>query len=261
MTAHHPFRPPPGRAPVAALLLGLALPGCLGGVYDYADGITCLVHDDCPSGFVCDPDGAVCIDLERRHLCEHDGHCWSNEVCADGQCQAGFRGHCDPNACADLSPEARCTIIDDQPRCQPVQCINDFNCGPGQTCANGQCVGGERITSARSAGDHCAEDAECANQTCAGFDATPEHRFCTSFECVGEPYMACGPKSVCFEGIGCMPRGMKDFGEPCTGGQECRGGLCLEGTCSSFCTSVGGCPRNLTCVGIEGLSYGGCYDV
>jgi hypothetical protein len=255
--------PPPSTSAWLALV-ALVAPGCLSRAYPYAEEIACVVHTDCPTGAYCDADEDLCVFGTRNPACQHDGQCWDNEHCAAGRCTSGLRDGCDPNVCGDLDPAARCTVFDDQLRCQPAECINDYNCGPSRTCANGRCVDGARNELSGLAGDHCAGDGSCGSEPCWYLNDVVDNLYCAPDSCDDRrPYESCGPKAYCQPGTEpiCIPRGIRDFGQPCDRGAECRGGSCPNGRCASFCQADHECPRGLVCVTLTNFpGWGACVE-
>lgn len=259
MSRTHPLLAHLGPATaLAAILSG----GCLGQIYEYADDIACKLHSDCPDGQSCFPELGTCVHEARdRVFCLSDEQCLRNEHCQDSTCVQGPRITCDPQGCLREDSGARCTFIDDAPRCQPAECGSDFSCGPNRICQQGACTAATRSGGARWDGDACQRNADCASGECVVFDVAPEQAVCVSFGCEGEPYLACGPKAVCskVDDI-CIPRGARAFQEPCDADLQCRGGLCVDQRCSNWCRTDEACDAPARCVGLLGIDdWGGCH--
>ena len=163
----------------------------------------------------CDPATGVC-SLEPDHEgtpCEDGNACTLGDLCVAGECSPGPNLTCnDGNPCTEDScqPASGCLFEPNASSC------NDGNaCTTGDTCTNGNCVGGPALA--------CADSNGCTDDSCdplAGCQFTPNEAGC-------------------------------DDGNQCTGGDHCSAGICKSGSvlacdddnvCTSdSCDAVTGC--------------------
>ncbi|MBI2897161.1 MAG: trypsin-like serine protease [Deltaproteobacteria bacterium] len=208
-------------------------------------------------GSECDDD-ADCSSLRcREGVCRAGchpglGQCLAGEVCAaeGDDCNScvpaedapGPRGlgepcaenaDCESGACANLPGDRYCTTA----------CTTD--CPAGYHCEGGACLRGDPGVD----GEPCAGDAECASGLCA---AWPEATSCSS---TCEPSVACPQGSTCDDlgdGRGACHPELGILGAPCSDGDECMGGLCVnfrgDKRCSKTCDLEDPCPAGHDCL-------------
>ncbi|WP_050724318.1 hypothetical protein [Vulgatibacter incomptus] len=252
----------------------------------------------CGTGLDCDPEDGDCkcggVSCEAGEACS-DGKCTldpcagvncdKNSVCnpADGQC------HCDTingpicrggEACAkngnstvfECISSDKCSSVScvDGEYCDPVdgkcKCgVDGIECGPGDSCVNGECRGGTRCTSEKiqacrdsnGAGWECdPNDGVCKCGGIGGNVCVADAQTCTQVKTA--PYaclMDCKPREVdetganpsCAQGESCyipfvrpidawpaycFPTGTKGEGVACADSTECSANL--------FCAPAGG---------------------
>ncbi len=172
-------------------------------------GVGCVVDQNgCSSNGV-----RVCGADQRSVICEAPPAVPSPEVCD------GDDDDCDGNVDEDF-PGRTC-------------CADDLQCGPGQTCENGECTGG----GGPGPGDQCVDDFDCFFQTCV-------QGVCRDLCLFDED---CGPGEFCDFGA-CMPGGqpmcVDDF--DCPIGQACQNGQCVPDA-GPACIDDADCPGQQTC--------------
>jgi len=196
------------------------------------DGVACSDHNPCTWGEACK--GGACQG-GRPVLCEAVG------TCGVGWCDA-LTGGCawgsapDGTACSDGSA---CTVGD---RCKGGACLGHAQpCDDANPCTDDGCspaIGCSHAATGLpcSDGNACTFGDVCAQGACAGmapslgavcFDANP----CTLDQCDAAKGCVHLPQA-----------GACDDGNPCSGGDQCKGGACQPGLAlACACTTDGDC--------------------
>ena len=212
------------------------------------DGISCTIGDHCvngqclPTAFDACDDENPCTDdtcdfaLGCRHEnntdpCDNGNLCTKNDVCLDGQCQAGDDVTCsDSNVCTDDScdPDAGCQFI-----------ANSAGCNDG---------------------DACTDNDTCADSACAGTPITClDNDICTND--------SCNPGSGCVFGVipNCCGNHITEPPETCDDGNQQSGDGCSADCKSekfSFQSSQVIDGKTVTCSSTETTgSYTLCNDL
>ncbi len=224
--------------------------------------VECLAHDDCG-------ENEACVGKSCQFFCTEDDACGTGEYCAsNGECEmaeceealdcaGGFtcRNHqcvsidapaleCEPNTswcgrnhvitcngegtdqqampcgteqrCVETNNSASCVSGSCEPQCGALECGPDPTCGV--SC--GTCTGGATC----SFGGQCVQPSGCdTNEDCASGET------CDNGACVAEAFECTTSLECAFveQGLGCVDGACA----PCTNGDHCALGICLEGVC------------------------------
>lgn len=155
--------------------------------------------------------------------------CPENEVCKDGDCQCApgytrnlFTGLCEPN-----------------PRC-----LDDTDCGPCETCVNGECKPVQCPPGFQCWNGECIPG--CINTNCSnGADCGPNCG-CLNGQCVPCAILSCLDEASCQAALGCECQGDK-CGPVNNCGQYCDGNTpCLDENCTCYNNECVSC-KNFPC--------------
>lgn len=177
--------------------------------------------------------------------CDTSAECEGGLICVAGHC-----GACRVNAQCEALLGTGATCVGG--RCEPPACpvgSTGCPCGPGDSCATGECIAGTCVDCARgSLGCRCYDNLTCdTGLRCeAGLCAIcpPGEEGCPC--ATGE---VCEPGFVC-QGLVCVvdpcPAGTRDC--PCRTDESCDAGLhCLgNGLCTECSADIVGCPCDAT---------------
>lgn len=234
----------------------------------------------CGSGtYICDGvDDAVCVGdlgIDAYNVC---GGCASMPGIPGGPC-----GTCDTGSWACDGEEAMTCVGDDPDVANACGGCSTLSETPGTACGDcddGEwtCTGAEEVTceGATVPGPDGCPDPECegrdegrlgerctvSTDCCSGFCPTfaPAARICSE-RCVS--YAGCnasGPPAPLFCSLRGSPRmcAPDDWGNSCTTGGDCNGGLCLTstrtGSCSYECAGASDCASDQACSRFSGDS-------
>ena len=98
--------------------------------------------------------------------CLANADCNPGESCENGHCRAAPKPPTPPHGCtssAQCSRDQQCVYGG----CRPLKCLAASQCGPGQLCRAGRCVGALAPQCTTSA--QCASDSVCQNHKCLQF--------------------------------------------------------------------------------------------
>lgn len=196
------------------------------------DDDACLVEQECKAGVcfggslkscgdgnpctdeICDVETG-CVITPNELPCDDDDACTTDDVCADGDCTPGAPLVCeDGNECTDdpCDAEGGCFTVP-----------NTAPCDDGEPCTIGEACEGSVCTGQLPNG--CDDSIDCTVDSCeegVGCVHVPEDSACTDDnECTDEQ---CDPADM-----GCsfpFNAGACDDGEPCTGPDVCKEGVC-----------------------------------
>jgi cysteine-rich repeat protein len=231
------------------------------------DGNACTVGDACANGEcqpgqprICDDhnpctdDGCNsatgCFVVNNTHTCNDANACTTGDHCVAGSCVGGPPPNCnDNNACTlDSCDSVLGCQHALQPNCQPCQtnadCQDGTVCDGTEKCVNGMCTSGTPL--------HCNDNNDCTDDSCDpvnGCTFTPNthtcddgnacttNDACSGGHCVGGPPPDCNNHNVCTTDTcdpakGCVHTpntAFCDDGNPCTTGDQCKGGTCVGG--------------------------------
>ncbi len=229
------------------------------------DGLLCTVGDTCQDG--------KCVSGENKcPQCENDTDCAGFDdgnacngipLCENGTCVKGKEIECEQvgddicgmNVCDVATGKCKMEYQEDG-----SACVKDV-CKVGQTCSQGQCIGGEERSC--DDGNPCTKDmcdadkGGCYHETIEGCKACKkvedcdDGNDCTEDKCVND---------VCvwnkLTGTDC------DDGDPCTVGDKCDNGVCQKGMSkkcddNDVCTADSCDPQTGECVfkHIDGCEY------
>lgn len=219
-----------------------------------ARGESCLARNDCENGLACVRNTCVKNDYPISAV---SGSCTLIECTDDaGCCDAALSPYCeslqtdcddgDSFACDNFENQCACTseCVDNQCRQKEIACQEDFDCGFGQSCDDGECV-------------ECSEDSECSNgESCvdnrceAGCEVDsncPLFNSCENSECV-ETGCQTDRECVIFSGSG---NATCDEGEcvvACENDAECNGqGDAFFEVCEAGRCVFVGCENDSEC--------------
>ncbi len=140
--------------------------------------------------------------------------------------------------------------------CQDLPC--DPACAEGEVCDVGsatcQCAGGASCGASETCCTDGCQDTQNDPMNCGGCGvACPPGQVCTEGGCGAVPCdPPCGPGLTCNDGVcGC------GTGGPCTAGQSCCAGVCVDTQSST--ANCGSCGR--ACGADEGCCNGGCRNL
>lgn len=229
----------------------------------------CNTDDDCPSGSHCREDATCYLGPEHGEACTPDGSCAPGFLCIGGTCAAScdlYEPDCPSGTGCDLlgngegralfeggEPVAACLDASEGAAAERP-CGGAIGCKPGLFCVPTSVDGGickpfcspDDPNPSCSTGDVCMALSLGADGEEVGLCHTPNSWLDL---CVND--------GDCQNGLGCTPSledgalvgrcaytaGTGAPTTPCTDGDECRSGMCLEG--SGFCW--GGCETNEDC--------------
>lgn len=152
---------------------------------------------------------------------------------------------CSENVCADLG--------DGYDRCTKVCNVDNDTCPSGYHCA---VSGGKQIcvqgTVEGDIGSNCLLKDDCESKYC--FTAPDATRTCR-IKCTSDAYCKSGEYCWMKGSIGgCFPDEavvLKEVGDTCTAGDQCKTGLCKYGDdgmkCRQLCVAAGTCPSGYYC--------------
>jgi len=210
---------------------------CPGGFAYDEQRARCLCADDrgCLPGFSCSRE-------EGRCRCESDRACGEGWRCAaDGTCHPPLR--CTDNSvCA---PGTFCDVARGQCVDERQGCLVDAHCPFGTVCQDGRCRPGCRTTADCPLGDSC-QRGRCISGWCE------DNQFCEYLQ-------------ICDRSSGrCLPW-VSDLCAPCSNGELCSSGLCLQAIvegderlfCGQLCEVDADCPGGFECSDV----FFGCLGV
>jgi hypothetical protein len=242
-------------ATLALLAAAVATGGCELMVTDSLPAFSCRPgNGTCPSNMACVRATGQCVPRAS--------------TCSVTSCPAGT--DCDPDTLA-------CVPGDSGPSSDDATMTGDEDAPVGGDAmeaggvdaeAGGRDTGGDTIGPCRTLGCKCSGSADCDSQVCADqltvtpqlYAAAHSANFCTQSCCTSAD---CPDGSVCFAtaagGSYCVipawlgdrtaTLGAKTGGQACSGGGECRSGLCAGNACADTCCSANGgeCATGTTC--------------
>lgn len=255
------------------------LDGTCGEPFDPDDlGVPCEDMFDCPGGFCIPEDPFGFPDGYCATLCDPvapdcpgDGVCVLGDDDGDGTCLDGCASDADCRAGYD------CAAFEGGAACWPTIDATDI----GQPCAGpGECDGGFCLTETEEGwpGGYCiGYPCDAVDQDCPGDDAVCVDSDDDDGSAVGACADGCAADTDCRADYVCRDFGdggicfpefdWADFGQPCEGGPDCVGGLCMDeaetgwpgglcayGPCS---VSAADCPDGL-CYAEKGTDEGVC---
>ncbi len=241
---------------------------------------SCSRDGGCVAGDYCD--GGSCSEKESNgKTCTAANQCQSSD-CVDGYCCNTTCGHkCD--ACNVSGKLGKCTVVAQGsagiPNCSPYvcngtsatcpsSCDKGSDCGSGDLCTGGKCVGKEDNGGSCAAAGECKSgncvDGYCCDTSCAGgCDAcdVPDREGTCTVIAKGSPgdNPSCGHyvcdgvtascPTTCAHGDGDCASGyfcyggqctLKPNGQTCAAGDVCASGNCVDGVCCDT-PCAGGC--------------------
>jgi hypothetical protein len=170
--------------------------------------------------------------------------CAPDEACVNDQCVAQCEGEpCQAGEICGIwgcTPPGGCLVQD----CTGATCLDDSQCGPLNSCADGRCERGSSMLS-----QTCASSSDCDDGVCVNARCSPE---CSSgTDCATGSCVSASEWRL----AGCYETGEGAFGAVCLHGDECASGLCVSrsgaGTCTIRC-EPGVCPQGTQCDLVDG---------
>jgi cysteine-rich repeat protein len=210
------------------------------GLCEYAT-LKCADENPCTRDY-CDP-GLGCIHEATTGKCSDTNACTEGDQCQDGGCRAGAPVVCDDkNPCtADYCDPAKgCTYL---PVALPCDDLDP--CTLGDTCSQGNCVGGSpRVCDDQNpcTNDECVQGVGCASvpagNACSDGDPCTAGDRCEGGLCLAGSPRSCNDNNSCTDdacdsSLGCLHQNNSDLcddGNKCTTGDRCSAGWCLAAT-------------------------------
>lgn len=204
--------------------------------------------------FACGRNGATCSQCPPGTNCSAQGLCVPGPACGPMSCA----GCCIMGSCFATWLQGEQTCGSGGAMCRA--------CNPGETCSNGQCVGGPPQCSLTTCPNGCCDNGRCIpdfaqNPSQCGTgggrcNACPPNSVCNGGVCTTQLCNSQNCSNGCCQGNSCIPTQFQSTGQCgafgqacgiCLGGTTCTGGRCTSSACNSL-NCPNGCCSGSQCV-------------